>query len=771
MATRNQIITTIGDRYLTANVEEGEWKYSKAFRSAGKEFVPIKRPNGQNYDRLDLRFECGNISILVETKVNFDRDIEGSKAQLQAYVRYEKDLTGNKSVAILANTSDDRIMVWRGPISESSLMDNEIRLRSFGEYADFYTSKVNDKEQVMRNTYALNELLHGEGIPEKLRSQFVGTCLLALKNGVKYDDRSTPEIIASMRNVLNSLLRGDILRGEKLAIIERKVLEDQSVRVLSADSFRRILRTVETDILPYINDKSTAGQDLLNLFFITFNKYVGKADKNQAFTPDHITDFMTKVCDVNRNSRVLDATCGSGSFLVRAMTQAIDDCATEAEQNRVKQNQIFGIEYDENAFGLATTNMLIHGDGNSNIKQGSCFDNGHWIESQHISVVLMNPPYNATRAQSQQDYVSTWAQTRKEDPSQGFHFVQFVADHVKTGRMAVLLPMQCAIGGNEELRKYKRLMLQEHTLDAVFSLPNDVFHPGAAVQVCCMVFSLGKRHDSTRPTFFGYYKDDGFIKRKRIGRVERTASDGSSVWSEIEKTWLGLYHSMKAVDGLSAVQCVTADDEWLAEAYMKTDYSKLTRACFQSTLSDYLSFLIRSRTLSLESHFGLSEQMELDIQNWRPYKLGGTGGLFEVKRGVRLTKEDMVPGLLPYLGAISDNNCVRDYIDAEPVYEGNTITLNYNGSVGEAFYQPDPYWPSDDVKTLVPVGWELNPLIALFICTLLKQERYRFSYGRKWVTEKMEETELLLPSDSSGKPNWKWIERYMRSLHYSDKIA
>lgn len=594
MATRNSIILTIGHEYLTANIEEDEWKYSKALKDAGKEFVPIKRPNGHNYDKLDIRFECGQVSVLVETKANFDNDLEGAKAQLQAYVKYEKDLTGNKVVAILANTDDDRIMVWRGPISDATLMERETKLRTFGEYADFYTSKVNDKEQVMRNTYALNELLHGEGIPEKLRSQFVGTCLLALKNGVKYEDRSTREIITSMRGVLKDLLHGDVLRGEKLAIIERKVLEDQSVRVLPSESFRLVLKTIEDDILPFINDKSTAGQDLLNLFFITFNKYVGKADKNQAFTPDHITDFMAKVCDVNRNSRVLDATCGSGSFLVRAMTQAMDDCATEAEQEEVKKSHIYGIEWDDNAFGLATTNMLIHGDGNTNIKQGSVFDNGKWIEDQHIDVVLMNPPYNATKTQCQPSYAKAWASKVKEDPSKGFHFVKFVADHVKTGKMAVLLPMQCAIGTGKEIQKFKKAMLEEHTLDAVFTLPSDVFHPGASVSACCMVFTLGKRHDPKRSTFFGYFKEDGFVKRKNLGRVERIDADGKGLWAGIEEQWLDLYRGRKEVDGLSAVHCVTADDEWLAEAYMKTDYSKLTEQDFQQTINEYLAYLVRT---------------------------------------------------------------------------------------------------------------------------------------------------------------------------------
>jgi hypothetical protein len=64
---------------------------------------------------------------------------------------------------------------------------------------------------------------------------------------------------------------------------------------LKKEEFQHILNKINDEIVPYINDKSTAGQDLLNLFFTTFNKYVGKADKNQAFTPDHIVHFMCKV--------------------------------------------------------------------------------------------------------------------------------------------------------------------------------------------------------------------------------------------------------------------------------------------------------------------------------------------------------------------------------------------------------------------------------------------------------------------------------------------
>lgn len=596
---RTDIIATVGREYLTANIENDEFSYRKAFSAASLTFKPIKNSIGRNYEKLDIRFVKDNVTLLIETKQNFTK---ADEEQLSAYVEYEKALTGNKTVAILANTTNDIIKVWRGVVSDSDWMQKETALRTMDEYVDFYTSKINDKEKVMQNTYKLNELLHRHSIPEKLRSQFVGTCLLALKNGLDY---STPSLSASqirarIKEVLEDLLSSDINKAEKLALLNRNVLGDQYVRQLSIEAFREILKFIENNIFPFINDKSTSGQDLLNLFFVTFNKYVGKSDKNQAFTPDHITDFMSKITGVNKHSVVLDPCCGSGSFLVRAMTQALDDCATATEQENVKKHQIFGIEFDENIYGLATTNMLIHSDGNSNIRQGSCFVLADWIKEAKPNVILMNPPYNGQRIHLPKSYVDTWQKDKKEDPSKGLYFVKYIADTLNSinhqAKLAVLLPVACAIGTSGEIAKLKNQILEENTLDAVFTLPNEIFYPGASASACCMIFKIGTKHNdvSNPDTFFGYYKEDGFKKKKNLGRVEQIdANTGKSKWVEIEKEWIELYRNRKAVDGLSATHKVSGDDEWLCEAYMKTDYTKLTERDFQQTINDYLAYLVK----------------------------------------------------------------------------------------------------------------------------------------------------------------------------------
>lgn len=596
---RADMVATVGREYLTSNIENDEYSYPKAFAAQSLTFNPIRNKTGRAFEKLDIRFVKDNVTVLIETKQNFT---VADEEQLSAYVEYEKALTGNKIIAILANTANDNVKVWRGVISDGDLMPKETALRTMDEYVDFYTSKINDKEKVMQNTYKLNEMLHRHSIPEKLRSQFVGTCLLALKNGLDY---STPSLTAAqirtrIKEVLEDLLNSDINKAEKLALLNRNVLGDQYVRQLNIAAFREILKFIEDNILPFINDKSTSGQDLLNLFFVTFNKYVGKSDKNQAFTPDHVTDFMAKITGVNKHSVVLDPCCGSGSFLVRAMTQALDDCATAAEQEEVKKHQIFGIEFDENVYGLATTNMLIHSDGNSNIRQGSCFALADWIKEAKPNVILMNPPYNGQRIHLPKSYVDTWARDKKEDPSKGLYFVKYIADTLNSinhqAKLAVLLPVACAIGTSGEIARLKREILEENALDAVFTLPNEIFYPGASASACCMVFKIGIKHtDISNPnTFFGYCKDDGFKKKKNLGRVEQVDSTtGKSRWIEIEKEWIELYRNRRSVDGLSATHKVSGDDEWLCEAYMKTDYTKLTERDFQQTINDYLAYLVK----------------------------------------------------------------------------------------------------------------------------------------------------------------------------------
>ena len=574
---RYDIINCIGKEYLTSNIENGEYSYQQ---------VIDEKLTG--HYKLDLRFydSKNKVAILIETKRRFN--VAKDKEQLFAYVALEQRLSPQtKIIAILANTSNNNIKVWKIGEYEEELEDK--KLKSIAEYVEYFKPRnINDKTAVLENTAQLNRMLHDNGIPEKLRSQFVGTCLLALKEDLTYKGLSTKQINAGIKEILSSMLKDSIDKAKKLSALQSNVIESQYVENLDPDSYQKLLDFIRHSILPYINDASYEGHDILSYFFTTFNKYVAREDKNQAFTPNHISHFMCRVAGIHRNTIVLDPTCGSGTFLVQAMTQILRACDTDAERKKVKEKQIYGIEFDESVYGLATTNMLIHGDGNSNIRGGSCFNLGDWITDTQANLVLMNPPYNASKSQVTKEFANTWGKS-STDPTKGLYFVKFVADKVKNGRLLVLLPMQCAIKTDGMIGDIKQELLEEHTLDAVFSFPIDMFYPGASAVACCMVFDLGKPHPKDYETFFGYYREDGFEKRKGVGRV-----DVKDKWEDTENLWYNTYRSRLTVPGLSVCKTVTPSMEWCAEAYMETDYSTLSETDFVEKLRDYAAFLVQN---------------------------------------------------------------------------------------------------------------------------------------------------------------------------------
>lgn len=158
--------------------------------------------------------------------------------------------------------------------------------------------------------------------------------------------------------------------------------------------------------------------------------------------------------------------------------------------------------------------------------------------------------------------------------------------------------------------------------------------------------------------------------------------------------------------------------------------------------------------------------LSLNARKWRSFVISN---LFDVRKGKRLTKANMLPGTTPFIGSIEGNNGVSAYVGQYPIHDGNTITVNYNGSVAEAFYQPEPFWACDDVNVLYP-KFHLNIYIAMFLVTLLRNERYRFSYGRKWHKERMEQSTVFLPVENNGSPDWKYMADFIRSLPFSSQL-
>lgn len=159
---------------------------------------------------------------------------------------------------------------------------------------------------------------------------------------------------------------------------------------------------------------------------------------------------------------------------------------------------------------------------------------------------------------------------------------------------------------------------------------------------------------------------------------------------------------------------------------------------------------------------------DIDPTTWKPFRISK---LFVLKKGKRLTKANRVPGKTPFIGALDRNNGLVEYIDQPAIHPAGTMTVNYNGigGVAAAFYQPSDYWCSDDVNALYPL-FSMTPAIALFIATIIRREKFRFSFGRKWHVERMEQSEIYLPAKDDGSPDFDFMERYVNSLPFSSQL-
>ncbi|CAA0120416.1 restriction endonuclease subunit S [Zhongshania aliphaticivorans] len=144
--------------------------------------------------------------------------------------------------------------------------------------------------------------------------------------------------------------------------------------------------------------------------------------------------------------------------------------------------------------------------------------------------------------------------------------------------------------------------------------------------------------------------------------------------------------------------------------------------------------------------------------------------LFDIERGRGPRKKELDgTGSTPFITSTDSNNGITGYTSMEPIHVKNTISVNRNGSVAEAFFQPVPFCSTEDVHIFIP-KFPLNQYIAMFIITLIKREKYRYNYGRKWGIQRMKDSHIKLPVDALGKPDWSYMEKFVKSLKFSGCI-
>jgi type I restriction-modification system DNA methylase subunit len=550
-----------------------------------------KSGNGKGYPEFICQFkENPDLLIVVECKPNVTKHESKSRDNYKEYavdgaLLYSSYLSKEYdviSIGVSGETASElRVSHFLQLKGENVAVEKfGDKLLSASDYLEGYEKSPEkfrqDYEKLLTFSLELNKKLHGYKIVESDRSLLISCVLIALENKAfvkSYKDYSKPEDLA--RYLVDTVVmefKNALVQESKLNILKNRynfINTDTSLSTVSG-----VLQEIIIDIDDNINKfiKSHEYYDVLGQLYIEFLRYAN-SDKGLGIvlTPPHITEFMAKLGEVNKDSVVYDNCTGTGGFLVSAMSLMIEDAKGDQPKiQQIKKDQLVGVEFQAHIFALACSNMFIHQDGKTNIYKGSCFDEDimHEVKTQHPTVGLLNPPYKA-------------------DKKKDIEELEFILNNLECleqgGKCVAIVPMATALAQKGKVLQLKKKLLQKHTLEAVFSMPDELFfNSKVGVISCVMVFTAKRPHPAGKNTHFAYCKDDGFVKRKNKGRI-----DLFDKFTRIRDDWVTAYFNKDEIKGFTVNKVVAAEDEWCAEAYMDTDYTTLTNDDFIKEIRKY----------------------------------------------------------------------------------------------------------------------------------------------------------------------------------------
>ena len=443
-----------------------------------------------------------------------------------------------------------------------------------------------DFNKLIDFTKEINEELHEKKIKERLRALLISGILIALKNDrfkAEYKNyETTQKLVSNLYNSIKAELeQSDVPDKNKESLIDgyKFITTNTSINNPSPEGKKYL-----TDLIANCDERINGFMvthkyiDTVSQFYVEFLRYANN-DKGLGIvlTPPHITELFCELAEINKDSVVLDNCAGTGGFLVSAMKRMLENAGGDiAKETNIKKNQLVGIEYDDEIYTLLISNMIVHRDGKTNITHGDCFtiDRETIKETFHPTVGLLNPPY--------------------KNKGKGTEELEFVLNNLsmleKGSKCVAIMPISCVndVTGKSFLLKQK--ILEQHTLEAVLSLPEELFYNSDVNTVtCAVVLTAHIPYSDKKKTWFGYCRDDGFVKRKNKGRI-----NANHTWQEIKEKWVSAYINREVIPEFSLMRHVTAKDEWCAEAYLETRYDRLTENDFLETVKNFYLFNMKS---------------------------------------------------------------------------------------------------------------------------------------------------------------------------------
>lgn len=492
-------------------------------------------------------------AIILETKsgsedLNEEKWVDEITKNCNIALTQFKDVIG-----ILYNGTD--IRVFKNNIE---VVPIAAALQDKSYYLALATQNTIDKQNIYRLTKKINDSLHIDfGIKNLYHRMIFTACALVSKRYNAYLKKGMDFNLMkhSILNTLSKSLEESRKQNLKLDILVDVYAEIKMNNTANQEAIDNFIENV-TEISECVNSDYWNGEDVMGIFFNEFNRYKKKSESGQVFTPDNITSFMYRLIEVDYHDKVLDAACGSGAFLVKAMCNMIKEAGgiKTKEAKKIQNAQLYGIEFDREIFALACANMLIHKDGKTNLEQldSRSQEACEWIRSKPITKVLMNPPFE-----------SKYGCLTIVD-----NLLKNVAQHTIC---AFILP-------DKKLEKDSRghKLLKHSKLLKIIKLPEKTFN---GVTASIFIFEAGVKQNDEE-IFACFIEDDGLETVKNQGR-----QDIKDRWQKIEDAWIKIIRKQSGSDTIQWLK----PSEHLSYQMPEKEF-EIYEEDFTKTMMDYLMF-------------------------------------------------------------------------------------------------------------------------------------------------------------------------------------
>lgn len=575
----------------------------------------------------------------------------------------------------------------------------------------------------------LNEIFRECKIKDEFRPIYAATFML----GLWFKDVITdPDVVLSQIND-NA--------GKALKAAQKSTLAD-SLRVdtQNEDLAQRAWQII--DILTKLNIRSFLHEhDYLGQLYETFFRYTGGNTIGQYFTPRHIIDMMCEITAVTPNDIVFDPACGTGGFLIGALRRMIRLKKMDYEQavKQIHQN-IYGMESEPATAALCIANMILRGDGKSGIVRADCFAKRSYPPTP-ADVSLLNPPF-----------------PHKKTDTPSTDFIDRALDGTRNkGLVASVIPYSVLVN----VAEWHRNILKNNKLLFVATMPADLFNPYASFNTAVIVLQKGVPHNDSK-VFFARLWNDGF-KLKKNTRVHQEGSQITTIQTA--------YQEKKQIPETSAFKSVTAEtSEWSPEAFIENaphtdeDFIRGFEAHMRLHSAFYVSY--GHRLIPATPASGISvvprifhDDSKLSLAN---IKFGTflLADYFDVMLGGKEEIEDLEDGgNIPVVSTSEFNNGVTAWKAATRQFGPDVISVATDGSTCSSFAQEYPFYAFYKVAILTPkIRIDIDALY--YVAYLLKRERWRYVYARKFGKGRLLTTKLYGPVDKNGEPDFAMMARF-----------